>query len=277
MLATSSSILNVVLPITYVLALVAYFLDFIRGRRMGVWPRAGLVGILTVHLATVTMRWVGEGAIPLATPYDAITFFTLCITVVYAYLEVRVGLQTTGLFIIGISAFFQTFASLRYAPFGTLSPELTRKWFAVHAGTSLLSFSSFAVAAVLAGLYLMLYRELHTGRPGYVFQRIPPLETLDEMSYRSLSLGFVLLTIGIVTGMIWANDVWHRPWAWDPKQCLSLTTWLAYAAYLGLRLRTGFVGKRVAVFAIVGFVLSLFTFVLVDVLFHTAHSFGTPH
>jgi cytochrome c-type biogenesis protein CcsB len=222
------------------------------------------------------MRWIGQASIPLATPYDAITFFTLCITIVYAYLELRVGLQTTGLFILGISAFFQIFVSFRYSPFGSLPAELARKWFAVHAGTSLLSFSSFAVAAVLAGLYLLLYRELHTGRPGYVFQRIPPLETLDYMSSRAVTLGFILLTIGIGTGMLWANDVWKKPWSWDPKQCLSLTTWLAYAAYVGLRLRTGFVGKRVAVFAIVGFILSLFTFVLVDVLFHTEHSFGNP-
>ena len=92
------------------------------------------------------------------------------------------------------------------------------------------------------------------------------------MAYRAVMVGFGLLTVGIVTGALWNYDISQRFWNWDPKECSSLTIWLVYGAYLWARTRRRWAGKRVAYFAVVGFALLIFTFVL-DKLLETTHRF----
>ena len=216
---------------------------------------------------------IGERHIPLANVGEAVTFFALCTALVYAYLEARMRTQTLGIFIIAIVFVFQTVATFRYEPFAPIAENLQSGWFAVHITTSLLAFSAFTISAVSSALYLLLYRELHSARPGFIFQRIPSLETLDLMSRRAVKLGFGLFTFGLLTGMMWARGVWGYFWRWDPKMCTSLSVWLIYGGYLLARTRQSFDGRKVAYVALVGFAMLIFTFVLVDIVFQTRHQF----
>ncbi len=92
----------------------------------------------------------------------------------------------------------------------------------------------------------------------------PESGALDQLVYRSIQVGFPLMTLGIVTGAVWADYAWGRPWGWEPKETWSLITWIVYAAYLHARITHGWRGKRAAVLAIVGFAVVIFTFLGVN-------------
>jgi cytochrome c-type biogenesis protein CcsB len=267
-------ILNFLLPNAYGLTTACYlFLFMSNGRQMKKTARGLLLGTLALHLAYLVLRGVGEGHMPLATQREAIMFFVFATGLVYLYLEVRMRTQAMGVFILAMIFTFQVFGSLNFEGFVPIKPILKSAWFAVHATTSTISFAGFAVAALLSFLYLLLYREITARRPGYIFQRIPSLEALDEMSYRAVKLAFALFTVGIISGLFWAKGAWERYWSWDPKEVSSIVVWLIYGAYIHARIYRGWVGKRVAVFAMIGFITLLFSFIFVNLLFQTAHRF----
>ncbi len=274
MLESVVRILNVVVALAYGAAAAAYLVRFLRGvERISRSARATLWAAATTSVALAALRGIAEGHVPLSNVGEALSFFALCTVVVYAWLEARTGTQAMGIFIVGIAFAFQVAGSLAFEGFAPFPPELRSHWFGVHVVGTLLAFSAFAIAAVLSTLYLLLYRELHAGRPGYIYRRIPSLEALDRMAARAVALGFALLTAGIVTGSLWAHKVWGTYWSWDPKQCSSLTIWLVYAAYMWARWRRSWSARRVAYFAMAGFVVLVFTFVVLDRVLHTAHRF----
>ena len=108
----------------------------------------------------------------------------------------------------------------------------------------------------------------------FLDERIPDREMLDIISYRSISLGLLFLTFTILTGAIWAERAWGSYWSWDPKETWSLITWIIYAIYLHLRIRRGYEGRAAAVFAAVGFVCVLFTYIGVNTFLPGVHSYA---
>jgi cytochrome c-type biogenesis protein CcsB len=105
-------------------------------------------------------------------------------------------------------------------------------------------------------------------------QRLSLADTLDNISYRIIGLGFPLLTIGIIAGGVWANEAWGSYWSWDPKETWALITWLVFAAYLHSRITKGWQGRRPAILASVGFVVVWICYLGVNILGKGLHSYG---
>jgi cytochrome c-type biogenesis protein CcsB len=105
-------------------------------------------------------------------------------------------------------------------------------------------------------------------------QRLSLAETLDNISYRIIGLGFPLLTIGIIAGAVWANEAWGSYWSWDPKETWALITWLVFAAYLHARITRGWQGRRPAILAATGFVVVWVCYLGVNLLGKGLHSYG---
>ncbi|MEH2403335.1 c-type cytochrome biogenesis protein CcsB [Nostoc sp.] len=105
-------------------------------------------------------------------------------------------------------------------------------------------------------------------------QRLSLAETLDNISYRIIGLGFPLLTIGIIAGGVWANEAWGSYWSWDPKETWALITWLVFAAYLHARITRGWQGRRPAILASTGFVVVWVCYLGVNLLGKGLHSYG---
>ena len=105
-------------------------------------------------------------------------------------------------------------------------------------------------------------------------QRLTLAETLDNLSYRIIGLGFPLITIGIIAGAVWANSAWGAPWSWDPKETWSLITWLVYAAYLHARITRGWQGRRPAIIAASGLAVVWVCYLGVNLLGKGLHSYG---
>jgi len=113
-----------------------------------------------------------------------------------------------------------------------------------------------------------------TTEPKLSPQRLNLAQTLDNLSYRVIGLGFPLLTIGIIAGSVWANEAWGSYWSWDPKETWALITWLVFAAYLHARLTKGWQGRRPAILASTGFVVVWICYLGVNLLGKGLHSYG---
>ena len=165
------------------------------------------------------------------------------------------------------------FLILSYAAFQPrdikeLMPALRSTWFALHIGSAAFSYAAFAIAGGLGVSYLAkLRRGTEETEPG--------MKQLDYMGYRLICLGFLLLTVVIFSGAIWAEQAWSSWWSWDPKETWALITWIFYAIYLHQRLRLKWQGKRMTILAIVALVLVLFTFAGVNLLLPGLHSYAS--
>ncbi|WP_299413029.1 c-type cytochrome biogenesis protein CcsB [Acaryochloris sp. IP29b_bin.148] len=113
-----------------------------------------------------------------------------------------------------------------------------------------------------------------TAAPALSFNRLSLAESLDNLSYRMIGLGFPLLTIGIIAGAVWANEAWGAPWSWDPKETWALITWLVFAAYLHARITRGWQGRRPAYLATGGFLVVWVCYLGVNLLGKGLHSYG---
>jgi cytochrome c-type biogenesis protein CcsB len=205
---------------------------------------------------------------PLANFYESLIFFAWCLPALGLLAFRRYLRGYLGALIALLSTLL-----LAYASFGVdsrikpLMPALKSNWLLVHVVTAFLGYAAFALAFGSALLYLIQERR---PRPS-----LPPLPLIDNLIYRTTVLGFLLLTLGIVTGAVWAETAWGRYWSWDPKETWSLITWFIYAALLHARLLKGWHGRRIAWLAVLGFMAVLFTYFGVSFLLTGLHAYLT--
>jgi len=155
-------------------------------------------------------------------------------------------------------------------------PALKSNWLISHVVTCFVGYAAFAVSFVVSILYLFKAgSEKRSPRSaGSFWDFLPSSAALDEIGYKTIAIGFPLLTIGIVTGAFWANVAWGTYWSWDPKETWSLIVWLIYAAYLHARITRGWRGKRAAILSIVGFAATIFCYLGVNLILSGLHSYG---
>jgi cytochrome c-type biogenesis protein CcsB len=208
----------------------------------------------TVHLASKAKH------LPLTNMQESLSFFSLMIIVAFLIFERRYKVTTLGSFVTPVALVMLSVSSSLHGEIRQLPPILQSNWFWFHAMLAFFSYAAFTIAFGVAVIYLIQRRFLKTKHFGALFQKLPPLETLDEISYRCFALGFPLLTVAIISGAIWSEKATGSYWVWDPKQTWSLVTWFIYAALLHGRLTIGWRGKRAAILSIIGFVVLLITF-----------------
>lgn len=216
--------------------------------------------VLVIGLA---MRGIELKRLPLSGLYEFELSFV--VFMVLAYFIVRRYLAST-LFTVGMAiTVFLTTALAIATPHSNepLMPALKSVWLSAHVFTAVIAYGSFAVAFVLAAIYL-LRRDAYSA---------DELARYDELSHKGVVIGFVFQTLLLITGAVWAEEVWGNWWSWDPKETWALITWLIYATALhGYRSR-GWAGKKAAVFAVVGFLVVIFTLIGVTFLLPGLHSY----
>lgn len=226
------------------------------------------------HTVNIVIRYIEGGHIPITNLHEGSSFFTWCIVVLFLLLEFRYKIGFLGSFIMPIV--FVLMLSSSVLPRGispSLNPVLKSYWLGIHTILAFLGDAAFAMAAGIGVMYLIQERYVKSKHLSGLFQKLPSLQSLDEINYRLISLGFPLLTLAIITGVIWANTAWGTYWRWDPKEVWSLITWLIYALVLHLRLTAGWRGKKAAGLSIIGFILVIFTFFGVNLLLKGLHAF----
>ena len=137
-----------------------------------------------------------------------------------------------------------------------------------------LSASPFLLAGAAGALFASLLYLMLSWRRSGLERMIPPSDTLDVLTYKTIGIAFPLLTLMIAAGAYWANQAWGSYWSWDPKETWALITWLVYAGYLHMRIARGWRGRRAAYFAIIGFAVVMFTFFGVTYLLPGMHAYA---
>ncbi len=240
---------------------------------LGKIARFIIVSGFAVHILFTIDRYVEAGHTPITNLHESLSFFSMAVIGVFLYFERRFKMIVLGSFVTPVAFLLMVASSIFTAAMMPLNPALKSKWLLIHTVVAFLGYASFAVAFGAAIIYLIQERFLKKKRLGGLFQRLPSLDTLDEINYRCLTFGFPLLTIAIISGAIWAETAWGTYWSWDPKETWSLITWFVYAALLHGRLTTGWRGKKAAILAIIGFFVMLFTFLGVNLLMTGLHSY----
>ena len=239
-----------------------------------------VVGVI-VHTIGKGLRWaesyqLGFGHAPLSNMYESMSFFALCVMAGYLVMEWRFKQKTLGAVVAPI-AFIILAANALFFPdeIRPLVPALQSDWLLYHVITSFVSYGAFAVSFGVSLLYLVKARAEERGmKKDSLLSLFPDLKFLDEINYKSIAVGFPLLSLGIITGAAWANYAWGTYWSWDPKETWSLITWFIYAAYLHARLTRGWQGRKTAVLSIIGFAAVVFTYVGVNYLISGLHSYA---
>jgi len=281
----NSSLLLSITTFAYLFCALAYFSGAIFRNRTALLVGT-IVGWITFSVQTVALllRWwesyqLGYGHAPLSNLYESLVFAAWAIMVVYLILEQRSKQRSLGLF----PALF-AFLAMAYASFSTsidsriqpLVPALKSNWLIAHVIACFIGYAAFAVACGVSVIYLCKRAggaSSSTDSKG-VLSRFPDLRQLDELNYQMIMFGFLWLSIGIITGAVWANSAWGTYWSWDPKETWSLITWIVYAAMLHARTMHGWRGKRVAWLSLTGFACVLFTYFGVNYLARGLHSYA---
>ena len=245
--------------------------------KAGTWVAIlGLAG----NTAGIALRWVesyqlGIGHAPLSNLYESLVFFAFTIIIIYLFIERKYQNRVIGAFTTPIAFLALAYASMspnisdRIQP---LIPALKSNWLIAHVIACFIGYGAFAVACGISFMYLV--KQKSSDNKSSMLNLLPDADLLDDLNHRLVMFGFLFLSVGIITGAVWAYSAWGRYWGWDPKETWSLITWFVYATLLHARMMRGWRGKRTAFLSIGGFAAVLFTYFGVNLL-PGLHSYGS--
>lgn len=232
------------------------------------------VGFL-LHTAAMAVEYINLGRLPVIDINESLRFFAWSLAGTYLAVRSSRPAAPLGTFVIPFVAISFVFSML-IAPVPYKSDDrFATILFPLHILTTFAGYASFALAFGASIMYLLQEKALKSRRPGKMLERLPSISELDMMIYHSLSMGFPLLTLGIILGAVWLRQVEGVLLKWDPKIVATLATWLLYAAIVHARLIIGWRGRRLAGLCILGFMMLLFTFIGVGIMSKGFHGFFT--
>ncbi len=264
--------MTILLTIALLLYLVGAFYSIIIFATKSKRPVRSLVALIgagfIAHTAAIGVDWWRVGHFPIVNPKEVSSFIAWSIVAYYLVMSSRYQARALPALILPLVFVFTLISILLPEP-GRILPitlegaitatAVSQILFPVHVTLVIFSYAAFIVTFVCGVMYLLQEHELKAKHFGAAFERLPALNTCDEIGYRSLSFGFVLLTLGMVTGIIWNNQRDGRYWHNDPKEVMALVTWLVYLFIMHYRLTAGWRGRRVALLSIIGFVAVMLT------------------
>ena len=248
-------------------------------------PFGGAVGS-SLCWAAVVLGWTGMmvrwyesyligsdvGHIPVSNLYEVFILFSMITAMFYLYYEQRYETRQLGAFVLLVITAAVGFllwytVSRDAADIQPLVPALQSWWMKIHVPANFIGYGTFALAAMVGSAYLL---KSH----GYLEDRLPPLEVLDDVMYKAISVGFAFFTVATILGALWAAEAWGGYWSWDPKETWALIVWLNYAAWLHMRLMSGLRGRVAAWWALIGLLVTTFAFLGVNMFLSGLHSYG---
>ena len=259
-----------------------------------------LVAVANLLLTTqLVLRWWESGHFPISNLYESLCFLAWACTLTQLLVErtwpspiVAAAATPMGLGCIAFASFALPDQLQTSAP---LVPALRSSWLVMHVSVIMVSYAALLVGSLLSLAVLFTdrgealelrsssigsggYRRAVATTEGGLIQlqsvQFSTNEQLDSLSYRTITVGFLMLTVGIVSGAVWANEAWGSYWSWDPKETWALICWLVYAAYLHTRLSRGWQGRRPALVAVAGLVVIAVCYIGVNLLGIGLHSYG---
>jgi cytochrome c-type biogenesis protein CcsB len=241
-------------------------LDFSRTDRVGRLASAFMVLGFLLLLPGVIFRGVSANRVPWGNMYEFSITGALAFSAAYLFALKKYKLRWLGLPVsLAVLLTLGTAVTLLYRPSAPLMPALKSPWLVIHVSAAIISGGVFLLANCIAATYLVLDRYEQKGLRPVWAEKLPSLETLDNLSYRLVALVFPLWTFSVIAGAIWAEAAWGRYWGWDPKETWAFITWVAYAAYLHARVTIGWRGRKAAWLCLLAGSTFLFNYIYINV------------
>jgi len=274
--------LNLVPLILYAAAGVVYAVHFARrDPQVGRAATTLLILAALVHTFVIGMQTMEVRHVPFANPSRAVSTFVWLLALSYLYLEVTTEERAMGVFILPIAIGLQVIPAVSPGV-ENMDPVLDSPWFWVHVSSLLFAYASFALAGVLGLTYMLQFKEIKKKHLGYLYTRLPSLQTLDVMNSRAVAVGWLFLTIGVAAGAFWTmqarvaspDDPNVQAMALnDPKIFFAVLTWGVYSFAMFARRTMGWSGRRAAWLSTVGFAIVLMNFLPINYFVTTSHTF----
>ena len=265
----------------FVMATLTYWLSLASRSEFAAKVGSALTwSALTMGLIGLLVRWYESylispdvGHIPISNLYEVFILFSIITSLLYLYYETRYATRQLGAFVLPVISaavgFLLWYTFDRQAQnIQPLVPALQSYWMKIHVPANFIGYGSFSLAAMVGVAYLLADK-------GILASRLPKLEILDDVMYKSIAVGFGFFTIATILGAMWAAEAWGGYWSWDPKETWALIVWLNYAAWLHIRLVKGLRGPLLAWWAVVGLFVTIFAFLGVNMFLSGLHSYGT--
>ena len=250
----------------------------------GPWVRAAMglsaTGVVA-HAVAVIARGFAVHRAPWGNMYEFVTALTCFAAIFFIGVMIRYRAWALGVFVMGAVVVTLGLAeTLIFTPAGDLVPALQSYWLSIHVTAMTVATGVFFVSGVLGVVYLVVdryNRRVAAGRsePGNgIVRRLPNLDQLDRLAYRTIVFGFPIWTFGVIAGAIWADQAWGRYWGWDPVETWAFITWVIYAAFLHARATAGWRGRRAHYVQLLGFISLTFNILVVQVFVTGLHSYA---
>jgi cytochrome c-type biogenesis protein CcsB len=279
----------------YVLAalgLLAYFFSRQEWLRLFGMPLA-IIGCVA-QFAQLIARFELTGVWPLLNLYGSLSLFAAMAVAIYIVFAFRYNLWFAGGFVLALAAVFLAYGVTWNEGTMPAVPSLQSYWAKIHVPLVVSSYAAFLVAFVFSGIYLVKYYAERAvehravlagvtaggqatyaegGTVGGWLDALPSLPQLDTIVYRAVAIGLPLISIGIITGAMWAKEAWGAYWQWDPKETAALFSWIIYLAYMHLHTRAAWRGLRTNWVSVIGFASIIFCYLGVNIWISGLHSY----
>jgi cytochrome c-type biogenesis protein CcsB len=228
-----------------------------------------------VHLSATLLRGFAAGRVPWANMFEFTLTATAIIVGVFIFVQLWQDLRFLGAYVVGFSLIALGVATYNfYVDVVPLPDALQSGWLVIHVFVATLGTAFFALGAGLSVAQLLQARR-EAGRSAPRFMAtLPSADTLENLAYRVILVGFVFWTFTLIAGAIWAERAWGRYWGWDTKEVWTFIIWTIFAGYIHARATRGWRGSRSAWLAIVGFSAVLFNFTIVNLFFKGFHAYS---
>src|SRR5215217_7454736 len=261
MRSTLRSLLLAVLA-AYLIAAIHSILAFVNKRRslQSVAEWSTIAGFV-LHTGALVADWVVDGHYPLFGLREALSFLAWALVALYGVVRYRYRTQAVGAFLMPLISALTFVALLMGTDSSNTPASFSATWlFPVHTTLLIFAYAAFFIVFMASVMYLLQERELKLKTFGAIFHRLPALTTINELATTAAALGLMLLTLGIVTGVVWSSTRFGRAWRNDPKEIFAVLTWVLYFVLFIYRLTANWRGRRAAWLGVVGFGLVLLTF-----------------
>lgn len=304
---TQNFLSNVVFGVLLV-TMVIYWINLFFFRKKSIILQIGRTTTVVANILLCVIlcsRWIVAGYFPLSNLYESLLFLTWTLLTIFLYVETRTKSRLIGALLIPVTLLINGFANLTLSPemqkSSPLVPALQSNWLMMHVSMMLLSYATLIMGSLLSILFLIISRSedidfkgvdnsslpfynvmvdyyearvISSSNESSEIGKLKLLQSLDNWSYRIIGLGFPFLTIGIISGGVWANEAWGSYWSWDPKETWALITWLVFATYLHARITKGWEGRKTAILGGLGFFVIWICYLGVNFLGKGLHSYG---
>ncbi|MBI4427930.1 MAG: cytochrome c biogenesis protein CcsA [Ignavibacteriales bacterium] len=249
----------------------AFFSDAMFAKKIKTAFLFTMIGFHAVYLLLRTAQFRHP---PITTIFEIMSLIAFSVALAYAVTESLTKVKNTGYFILIPAFFFQLISSLFIQDLKEVNPILRSNLLGVHVSTALLGYTAITISAGYGFLYLMLYHNIKSNRFGVIYSKLPNLEILERMSFVSTVLGFLLISVAMVIGLVWLPKAFDSFSYFDAKLVGTLIVWGLYGMGLVAKRMFGWQGRKIMVLSLAAFVIAIFSLTAINLLFSSFHNFS---